>query len=70
MNTSFFLGMLVAFLFLVTPPAAFVVMDGEISWWETLLLVILLPVIILILWMVIAWFLCRKFYDILRRPLH
>ena len=66
MNTSFFLGMLIAFLIVAIPVAVIVILDGEITWWETLLLIILSPLFIIFLWFFAVWFACRKVYSTIR----
>ena len=67
MNTSFFLGMLIAFLIVAIPVAAIVILDGEITWWETLLLIILSPLFVIFLWFFAVWFAFRKIRDAIRR---
>lgn len=67
MNTSFFLGMLIAFLIVAIPVAAIVILDGEITWWETLLLIILSPLFVIFLWFFAVWFIFRKIRDTIRR---
>ena len=67
MNTSFFLGMLIAFLIVAIPVAAIVILDGEITWWETLLLIILSPLFVIFLWFFAVWFAFRKVYNAIRR---
>ena len=67
MNTSFFLGMLIAFLIVAIPVAAIVILDGEITWLETLLLIILSPLFIIFLWFFAVWFACRKIRDAIWR---
>lgn len=66
MNTSFLLGMLIAFLIVAIPAAAIVILDGEITWWETLLLIILSPLFIIFLWFFAVWFAFRKIRDAIR----
>lgn len=66
MNTSFLLGMLIAFLIVAIPVAAIVILDGEITWWETLLLIILSPLFVIFLWFFAVWFACRKAYNAIR----
>ena len=66
MNTSFLLGMLIAFLIVAIPVATIVILDGEITWWETLLLIILSPLFIIFLWFFAAWFIFRKIRDAIR----
>ena len=67
MNTSFFLGMLIAFLIVAIPVAAIVILDGEITWLETLLLIILSPLFVIFLWFFAVWFAFRKIRDATRR---
>ena len=67
MNTSFLLGMLIAFLIVAIPVAAIVILDGEITWWETLLLIILSPLFVIFLWFFAVWFAFRKIRDAIRR---
>ena len=67
MNTSFFFGMLIAFLIVAIPVAVIVILDGEITWWETLLLIILSPLFVIFLWFFSVWFACRKIRDAIRR---
>ena len=67
MNTSFLLGMLIAFLIVSIPVAAIVILDGEITWWETLLLIILSPLFVIFLWFFAVWFAFRKIHDTIRR---
>ena len=67
MNTSFFLGMLIAFLIVAIPVAAIVILDGEITWWETLLLIILSPLFVIFLWFFAVWFAFRKIRDTISR---
>lgn len=67
MNTSFFLGMLIAFLIVAIPVAAIVILDGEITWLETLLLIILSPLFVIFLWFFAVWFAFRKIRDAIRR---
>ena len=66
MNTSFLLGMLIAFLIVAIPVAAIVILDGEITWWETLLLIILSPLFVIFLWFFAVWFAFRKIRDAFR----
>ena len=66
MNTSFFLGMLIAFLIVAIPVAAIVILDGEITWLETLLLIILSPLFVIFLWFFAMWFAFRKVYNAIR----
>ena len=66
MNTSFLLGMLIAFLIVAIPVAAIVILDGEITWWETLLLIILSPLFVIFLWFFAVWFAFRKAYNAIR----
>ena len=66
MNTSFFLGMLIAFLIVAIPVAVIVILDGEITWWETLLLIILSPLFVIFLWFFAMWFAFRKVYNAIR----
>lgn len=66
MNTSFFLGMLIAFLIVAIPVAVIVILDGEITWWETLLLIILSPLFVIFLWFFAVWFAFRKVYSAIR----
>ena len=66
MNTSFFLGMLIAFLIVAIPVAVIVILDGEITWWETLLLIILSPLFVIFLWFFSVWFAFRKVYSAIR----
>ena len=66
MNTSFFLGMLIAFLIVAIPVAAIVILDGEITWLETLLLIILSPLFVIFLWFFAMWFAFRKVYNTIR----
>lgn len=67
MNTSFFLGMLIAFLIVAIPVAIIVILDGEITWWETLLLIILSPLFVIFLWFFAVWFAFRKIRDTISR---
>ena len=67
MNTSFFFGMLIAFLIVAIPVAAIVILDGEITWCETLLLIILSPLFVIFLWFFAVWFAFRKIRDAIRR---
>lgn len=67
MNTSFFFGMLIAFLIVAIPVAVIVILDGEITWWETLLLIILSPLFIIFLWFFAVWFIFRKIRDAIWR---
>ena len=67
MNTSFLLGMLIAFLIVAIPVAAIVILDGEITWLETLFLVILSPLFIIFLWFFAAWFIFSKIRDTISR---
>ena len=66
MNTSFLFGMLIAFLIVAIPVAAIVILDGEITWLETLLLIILSPLFIIFLWFFAVWFAFRKIRDAIR----
>ena len=66
MNTSFFFGMLIAFLIVAIPVAIIVILDGEITWWETLLLIILSPLFVIFLWFFAVWFAFRKIYNAIR----
>lgn len=66
MNTSFFFGMLIAFLFAAIPVAVIVILDGEITWWETLLLIILSPLFVIFLWFFAVLFAFHKVYNAIR----